>query len=228
MDPLEILSGLAFYKLTREGWHRIAEQLGYPFGVDDRYPSGGLMPHVALHHADVSALYAGLKKKNADRKNLKRHKKPGSEKFEVSHRRPKEDEKTIDEILSGPFPVWEWRNERRAHRPLTDANKKTEHRPDAEVRFGGDVFILERETRRSRATEEAVFDKVALRKEYIEHILKKPNHAMILFACDTPRDIQYADRARSKLDVDLFAGNPDQVVRYLLDRARHAGGGPSA
>ena len=135
--------------------------------------------------------------------------------------RLREEDENLDDIL-GPYPNWEWRNEARAHRALRAGNEKTEYRPDAEVRFAGDVFMVERETKRSRPTEEGIFRKVAARKEYIEHVLEKPDETTILFACDIPRDAQYADRAASRLDVDLVSGNPQQIVRYLLDRARIA------
>lgn len=54
----------------------------------------------------------------------------------------------------GKYPEWEWVAEHRAYRKYTTRRGTRKHQPDAEIRFGGKVYFMERQTSRARKTEE--------------------------------------------------------------------------
>ncbi len=197
--------GQSLWKLTADGFAFAADILGYPYGEDERYPNRRYSPKRDLHHADTVDLFARLKAKDEKRRGVTDPSEPRSQ--------------NLDDVL-GPYPNWEWRSERRARRALKHANDETVYQPDAEVHFGGAVFIVERETERSRGTYEEMLHKLGHHKLYIEHVLKKPAETEILYACDTDRDMIYAERAGEKLDLVVFAGSPYTVTEYVLDYAR--------
>ena len=119
----------------------------------------------------------------------------------------------LEELL-GPYPAWEWRNEARAFRPKTHSGRNTAHQPDAEVRFGGLVFVVERQTRRARKGPRPIYEKVAAHKTYINYDLEDPGSGEILFVCDEPRDAALAERAGDQLGVSVFAGNVHQAAAH--------------
>lgn len=132
--------------------------------------------------------------------------------------------KPVLEQLLGPYPAWEWRNEARAFRPKTHSGRNTAHQPDAEVRFGGLVFVVERQTRRARKGPRPIYEKVAAHKTYINYDLEDPGSGEILFICDEPRDATLAERAGDQLGVSVFAGNTRQAAAHLDDAARRLPG----
>ncbi|MDP9477377.1 MAG: hypothetical protein M3R38_17125 [Actinomycetota bacterium] len=197
--------GHALWKLTNDGFAFAKDMLGSPYGEHERYPDRRLSPRRDLHHIDTVDIFARLKTKDEKRRGVREPSGPRV--------------RNLDDVL-GPYPNWEWRSERRARRALKDANDDTVYQPDAEVHFGGAVFVIERETERSRCTYEEMLKKLGHHKLYIEHVLRKPAETEILYACDVDRDMIYAERACEKLDLVLFAGSPYQVAEYLLENAR--------
>ncbi|MDP9474521.1 MAG: replication-relaxation family protein [Actinomycetota bacterium] len=195
----------ALWKLTADGFAFVADSLGRPYGEHERYPDRRLSPKRDLHHVDTVDIFARLKTKDEKRRGVTEPSEPRNQ--------------NLDDLL-GPYPNWEWRSERRARRALKDANDDTVYQPDAEVHFGGEVFVIERETERSRGTYDEMLRKLRHHKLYIEHVLRKPAETEILYACDEERDMTYAERAGKKLDLLIFAGSPYQVAEYLLDNAR--------
>ncbi len=195
----------AMWKLTADGFAFAADSLDRPYGEHERYPDRRLSPKRDLHHLDTVDIFARLKTKNQKRRGVLE---------------PRDlPIQNLDDIL-GPYPNWEWRSERRARRALRHANEDTVYQPDAEVHFGGEVFVVERETERSRGTYEEMVQKLTLHKLYIEHVLRKSAETEILYACDTERDMTYAERAGKKLNLLVFPGSPYQVTEYILANAR--------
>ena len=201
----DISQGHSLWKLTADGFAFAADSLGHPYGEHERYPDRRLSPKRDLHHVDTVDIFVRLKTKNQKRRGVREPRD-----------RPVQN---LDDVL-GPYPNWEWRSERRARKALRHANEDTVYQPDAEVHFGGEVFIIERETERSRGTYEEMLHKLRHHKLYIEHVLKKPAETEILYACDTDRDMTYAERVGRKLDLVVVPGSPYQIAEYLLENAR--------
>ena len=201
----DFCGGQALWRLTADGFAFAADSLDHPYGEHERYPDRRLSPKRDAHHIDTVDIFARLKTKDEKRRGV---------------REPRDvPVQNLDDVL-GPYPNWEWRSERRARRALRDANEDTVYQPDAEVHFGGEVFIIERETERSRGTYEEMLRKLRHHKLYIEHVLKKPAETEILYACDTERDMTYAERVGRKLDLVVVPGSPYQIAEYLLENAR--------
>jgi hypothetical protein len=143
----------------------------------------------------------------------------------------------LDAILGpghGPRASWRWLDERRAYdryEVLEGGGLKTRyHQPDAEVRFGDRLFIIERQTRRARETAEA------LRKKVLDHRARAtyelvaregrnepPLRPCIVFACDTERDLRYAREAADEVGDDalleVFIGTVEEAASYVADEA---------
>ncbi len=201
----DFCGGQALWKLTADGFAFVADSLGRPYGEHERYPDRRLSPKRDLHHVDTVDIFARLKTKDEKRRGVTEPSGPRVQ--------------NLDDVL-GPYPNWEWRSERRARRALKDSNDDTVYQPDAEIHFGGAVFVIERETERSRGTYDEMLSKLRHHKLYIEHVSRKPAETEILYACDTDRDMTYAQRAGEKLDLVVFAGPPFMVAEYVLEQAR--------
>lgn len=123
----------------------------------------------------------------------------------------------LDAIL-GPYPSWEWRDERRSHAEYKSGGRTRKHLPDAEVRFPGRVFFVERQTPRARKTEEKIREKVMgheARADYTDERQK----ARILFACDAGRDLDNARKAALENGLPLFVGTVEEAASHLADEA---------
>ena len=126
----------------------------------------------------------------------------------------------LEGVCYGPDPAWEWRNERRSYERYTVSwePKPRYHQPDAEVLFCGRLFIVERQTARAKETEEAIAKKVQDHNHRAAHIDAKDT-AQIVFACDTPRDVNHALKAGQDSDVPVVAASVAEVVSHLTDQA---------
>ena len=134
----------------------------------------------------------------------------------------------LDTILRGtchgPDPVWEWRNEARAYERYSVSwePQPRYHQPDAEILFCGRLYILERQTERSKETQEAIAKKVRDHNARAEYIGAK-ERTQIVFACDTSRDIGYAQKAAEDSDLPVVISSVEEVVSHLTDEAlRHS------
>ena len=123
----------------------------------------------------------------------------------------------LDEVL-GRFPGWEWIDEPRASERYEFAGTNRQHQPDAEVRFRGLRFFIERETKRAKETPEAFLRKMAGYQAYTQ-AFGIEGQVQIIFACDTERDVRYALSAGREYRVPVFAGNLEEAARYLLQQA---------
>ena len=130
----------------------------------------------------------------------------------------------LDTILKGtchgPDPVWEWRNEARAYERYSVSwePRPRYHQPDAEILFCGNVFILERQTERSKKPAEIIAKKVLDHNARADYLDAK-EQAKIIFACDTQRDVDNALRAGDDSDLPVVAASVEEVVSYLTDEA---------
>ena len=129
----------------------------------------------------------------------------------------------------GEYPAWEWKDERRASRRWNMGGKERTHRPDAEVRFGGNIYFLERETERSR---KAPAHFLARMEDYAGYIrYARANGSAegyeVMWACDTGRDEKLAVEAGQRFGVATYAGTPNEVferlARYAWNEARRHG-----
>lgn len=115
---------------------------------------------------------------------------------------------------------WEWVEEGRADRRYEVRGKEHHHRPDAEVRFREHVFYIERETKRSRATERKIHNRVAGYKLHMDHYEKLPfGQARVLYVCDNERDAIAAANAGTKYQVPVYAYDLKESATYLLNVA---------
>lgn len=126
----------------------------------------------------------------------------------------------LEGVCYGPAPAWVWRNERRAYERYSVSwePKPRYHQPDAEVLFCGRLFIVERQTERAKETEEAIAKKVQDHNHRAAHIGAKDT-AQIVFACDTPRDVNHALKAGQDSDLPVVAASVAEVVSHLTDQA---------
>jgi hypothetical protein len=126
----------------------------------------------------------------------------------------------LEGVCHGPYPVWEWRNERRAYERYSVSwePRPRYHQPDAEVLFCGQLFIVERQTERSREPSEVIAKKVQDHNSRAEYLGKK-EATQILFACDTQRDTNHALRAAEDSDLPVVAASVAEVVSHLTDEA---------
>ena len=128
----------------------------------------------------------------------------------------------LDETF-GRYPNWEWKDEPKSYStyPLP-AKKKGYHRPDAEIHIGDLVFFLERQTERSRKTQETFDKKCADYKRYIEYTERDPQKTYLVFACDTERDAQYAHNAAVDRGLGHIWGGVDETIDAILEIAGKA------
>lgn len=126
----------------------------------------------------------------------------------------------LDDAL-GPHPSWEWSDERRAHDvyKLPWESARRYHEPDAEVLLDGHLYIVERQTVRSKKGPDTLREKVA-KHEARAAYLGDGRSVRIVFACDEPRDVGNALKAACPGGLPLFAGTVDQVAVALADEAQ--------
>ena len=128
----------------------------------------------------------------------------------------------LDETFGG-YPNWEWRDEPKSYTtyPLP-AKKKGYHRPDAEIHVGDLTFFIERQSERSRKTQETFDNKCANYRRYIEYTERdrQKNHAV--FICDTERDAQYAHKAATENELAHIWGGVEETIDAVLEIAKDA------
>lgn len=123
-------------------------------------------------------------------------------------------------VCHGPDPAWEWRNERRAYDRYSVSwePRSRYHQPDAEILFCGRLFVLERQTERSKKTPETFAKKVRDHNARAEYLGAK-QWMQIVFACDTPRDADHALKAADDSDLPVVSASVEEVVSHLTDEA---------
>ena len=124
----------------------------------------------------------------------------------------------------GPWPEWTWNNENRARRHYVRAGRDREYRPDAEVRFGGNLFVIERQRSDARASRGAILSRMADYADYLHNQTQEATDAHILWACDTERDMRYALEGAEKYDLYTIADGVDEVAEHMLRIAREIAG----
>jgi hypothetical protein len=209
LDNLHFAGMPATWRLTKEAHVRHARVLG----IADHAFSGDETSYERIrHHLDVTEIYVKLREKHPDRRR-------GTRKFLP------DEEKNLDDILD-PYPQWEWISERRASHDWTRGNDPMRYRPDAEVRFGGMLFIIERQTGRARKGPGEIYSKVENHKLYARHVIRDSMEVEILFACDKITDIESAERASEELGIYTFAGTAEEVVHHIKKAARDLSSSP--
>jgi hypothetical protein len=127
------------------------------------------------------------------------------------------------DALLGLYPNWEWRHEARAREQYEYRDERGErtfaHEPDAHVLFLDHAFIVERQTAASRVKPSDVYAKVAAHATYARVVLKKPDAAEVLFACDERRVAEAARRAGEQYGIHVFAGTPREAAFHLYQSA---------
>src|SRR5690606_22730814 len=92
------------------------------------------------------------------------------------------------------------------------------HRPDAEVEFAGQLFIIERQSERARKTYQEIERKTKNHDEHIRyHGLEES--AAIMWVCDTQRDVDYGRRAGEKVSSRVVPCTLDEAVDYIVEAA---------
>lgn len=122
----------------------------------------------------------------------------------------------------GKYPQWEWVDERRAYREYTTRKGLRKHQPDAEVRFGGRVYFMERQTHRARKAASDFAERCERYRTYLDHFRFSSTEVALVFACDTERDMRYAREAAMEHRVPHFADTLKEVVEYLKEAADEA------
>lgn len=123
----------------------------------------------------------------------------------------------------GRYPGWEWTDERRAYReyPLRGSlREKSYHRPDAEIRFGDHLFFVERQTARARKTPADFEERCRNYRNYLDFLKCDERKTILLFACDTVRDMGHAHEAAMSYRVPHQTGSVEEIVEYVSDIAR--------
>ena len=115
---------------------------------------------------------------------------------------------------------WEWLSEKRAHVSMLYGNERRVHQPDARIAFYGTHLVIERQSRRARATVAEIYRKVeAHRLAMSRPEAPDPSGTELLFACDEERDAQTATRAAKQYGVVVVAGSPEAIVTHIVGRA---------
>ena len=129
----------------------------------------------------------------------------------------------------GEYATWEWLDERRAFRSWNMGGEDGKHRPDAEVRFGGNVYCVERETERARESPAHFVERMKGYAGYIRYARANGSAEgyEVMWACDTGRDEKLAVEAGQRFGVATYAGTPNEVferlARYAWNEARRHG-----
>lgn len=121
----------------------------------------------------------------------------------------------------GNGPGWEWRNESHSFVRTEYGGEALVHQPDAEVRFpDGRVYFLERQTKESRKTGAVFREKARQYRRYISYANLSPERATVVFACDEPRDMEYADRAVVDSRLNSLVSDPEDAATFIVEQAR--------
>lgn len=128
--------------------------------------------------------------------------------------------------ILGDLPEgWDWKNEAQAWRRYDYGGVSGRvHQPDAEIRFAGNIYFLERQTHRARKTAEKIEEKLEGYQRY-RKLLKssgQDGELEVVFACDAERDMDYALEAAKKYGVAMTAGTTGDIAEHLLDKAKAA------
>ena len=124
----------------------------------------------------------------------------------------------------GPYPAWDWREEKRASRNWNMGGKERTHRPDAEVRFGDTVYYIERETARAKEPPSHFLERMEGYAGYIRYLRANgvSESFWVMWACDTERDEDHAADAGERFGVPTYAGTPKEVARRLKQHAQES------
>lgn len=122
----------------------------------------------------------------------------------------------------GKYPEWKWLDERRAYRQYNTRNGLRKHQPDAEIRFGGKVYFMERQTHRARKTATDFKERCERYRTYLNHFGFSNTDVALVFACDTERDMRYAREGAKEYGIPHFADTLGEVVEYLKEGAEEA------
>ncbi len=131
----------------------------------------------------------------------------------------------LDALLGGPPadggpPGWIWSDERASQVAYVAGNREEVHRPDARLTFAGHHFVIERQTKRARATRAEIWGKVEKHKAAMSLPgAPDPSEVELLFACDEPRDADSARRAAGQHGVAVYADTPEKVVSHVVGAA---------
>lgn len=121
--------------------------------------------------------------------------------------------------MFGPQTGWQWLNEGRARVGYERAGRDRAYCPDAEVRFRGHTYIIERQTEAARASREVILSRMADYADYIENVTQAKNTTEVLWACDTERDVRYAEEGGEKYGLTTYAGDVPRIARYIEGQA---------
>ena len=124
----------------------------------------------------------------------------------------------LDEAL-GQYPAWEWVDEPRATERYESYGERRQHQPDAEIRFAGRRFFVERETRRAKQAPEAFEAKMHRYATYLRYAGLEGGGAEVLFASDAERDARHALEAGRRHGVPTVAGPLEEIAAHLARRA---------
>lgn len=124
----------------------------------------------------------------------------------------------LDAIL-GKHPAWEWVHERKCYQKYRTPDGPKYHRPDAEIYFGDWLFFIERQTERSRKTKGAFDKRCGDYRSYIDHLGRSDSNTVLVFVCDTNRDIEYARQAANRHGVTHIEAPLQQCVNRIVNTA---------
>lgn len=117
--------------------------------------------------------------------------------------------------ILGPPPEWQWYSEERARVGYERQGRDRAYRPDAELRFRGQTFVIERQTKEARASREVIYSRMADYDDYITNVTGAKDSTHLLWACDTERDMGYAREAGKKYDMTTHAGGVADIADYI-------------
>lgn len=123
------------------------------------------------------------------------------------------------DYYAGSYPGWLWEHEKWAAVEYEFANERHAHRPDAHVSFFGALFIIERQTRESRATSREIREKVEGHALYAGRFLCDLDNAQVVFATEERRVVEAARRAGRDYGIFVFAGDVMAAAHHLYQSA---------
>lgn len=124
----------------------------------------------------------------------------------------------LDDEL-GPYPVWEWRHEKRVLYAGEYENVPYQHKPDAHVLFCDHVFVIERQTAESKIGPAKIYEKVEGHKRYVELRLRKPAEVLFAFDEDDSPMIDTVRRAGEQHGIEVVGRDVAGIADYLYSAA---------
>lgn len=126
------------------------------------------------------------------------------------------------EKLLGDHPEWVWLDERRSfcRYPVPGRPKSlASHSPDAEIRFGDYLFFVECQTSRAREAYTSFDDRCRRYRRYLDYLGRDESKTILLYVCDTERDMEYAKQAAMDHRVPHWTGTVGSIARFLQQTA---------